>query len=166
MSINPSLVAPLPLLCCCQLRHRSKDSGTGGDWAVRVAARRVRGGPRKRISLVMYIGDEAPPTWPPWKVMPGWSAGRGRCGLFEGRWTWFRRAGQGQQGQQQGQQDCKHCCAADASGVVKGHDPQVISIVASGGMLFVTPSPCCGCPPCVSVAQRLQRVTRVTCRMV
>ena len=69
-----------------QVKHFGADSGTGGDWAVRVSATKAvlskqearelaakaanarggrpaaRKGAPKRISLVMYLGDEGQPT--------------------------------------------------------------------------------------------------------
>ena len=63
---------------CLQVKQSGEDSGTGGDWAVRLSAERVpgRGAPRKRISLVMYLGDEGVARPPGWSVMPEGEVGR------------------------------------------------------------------------------------------
>ena len=55
-----------------QVKQHSEESGIGGDWAVRLSASRVlgRGTARKRISLVMYLGDEGVAKPPGWNVMP------------------------------------------------------------------------------------------------
>lgn len=55
------------------MKQSGEESGTGGDWAVRLSASRVSGRdvPKgKRISLVMYLGDEGVAKPPGWSVMP------------------------------------------------------------------------------------------------
>ena len=68
------------------MKQSGEDSGTGGDWAVRLSAERVagRGAPRKRISLVMYLGDEGVARPPGWSVMPEGEVGRWDGGQEEG----------------------------------------------------------------------------------
>lgn len=108
-----------------QLKHTDAWSGTGGDWAVRVSVSRTdlgrlsapqraaadaqragrARGPKRRISLLMYIADEGKPTQA-WEVSVGgvlgecWeSAGRVRARDFppqsEGAHEGFRLSGGG-----------------------------------------------------------------------
>ena len=65
------------------VKQTTEESGAGGDWAVRLSASRVpgRGSPRKRISLVMYLGDEGVPKAPGWDVMPDGEV-RGQMGTI------------------------------------------------------------------------------------
>eukprot|EP00195_Chlamydomonas_chlamydogama_P007994 CAMPEP_0202898164 /NCGR_PEP_ID=MMETSP1392-20130828/6754_1 /ASSEMBLY_ACC=CAM_ASM_000868 /TAXON_ID=225041 /ORGANISM="Chlamydomonas chlamydogama, Strain SAG 11-48b" /LENGTH=860 /DNA_ID=CAMNT_0049584015 /DNA_START=924 /DNA_END=3506 /DNA_ORIENTATION=- len=62
------------------VKHFGEESGTGGDWAVRILVSRAvltqaqiakgtRPGSSKRVSLVMYLGDEEAPRTP-WRVLP------------------------------------------------------------------------------------------------
>ncbi|GLC49260.1 hypothetical protein PLESTB_000199900 [Pleodorina starrii] len=53
------------------LKSFGPESGPGGDWSVRLQLARVPGIPsrRRRISVVMYLGDEDAPRQP-WQVLP------------------------------------------------------------------------------------------------
>ncbi|KAG2443621.1 hypothetical protein HXX76_001971 [Chlamydomonas incerta] len=53
------------------LKTFGEDSGPGGDWSLRLQLRRTSGMPtqRRRISVVIYIGDEDTPR-EPWQVLP------------------------------------------------------------------------------------------------
>ncbi|KAG2438869.1 hypothetical protein HYH02_010667 [Chlamydomonas schloesseri] len=53
------------------LKTFGEDSGPGGDWSLRLQLRRTTGMPtiRRRISVVIYIGDEDTPR-EPWQVLP------------------------------------------------------------------------------------------------
>ena len=85
---------------------------------------------------------------PPGRLCQVRAQGGGHGRVLEGRWTWFRRAGQGQQGQQQGQQDCKTCAVVLL--LLEGDISHTFSsAIAAGGMLAITPFHCCCCPPSV-----------------
>ena len=78
------------------VKQSSEESGVGGDWAVRLSASRVpgRGAPRKRISLVMYLGDEGIPKAPGWDVMPDGEVTLGKCGWYDEKYgVWHEKCG-------------------------------------------------------------------------
>ncbi|GFR47414.1 hypothetical protein Agub_g9131 [Astrephomene gubernaculifera] len=63
------------------LKSFSPESGPGGDWSVRLQLGRTSGlpGRRRRISVVMYLGDEDTPR-EPWQVLPEGEVGDLRGG--------------------------------------------------------------------------------------
>jgi hypothetical protein len=77
-----------------QVKQHVEESGTGGDWAVRLSASQVAGASkRKHISLIMYLGDEGERGW---TVMPdgevgGWVGGSMRLIGTLMAWDIFNR---------------------------------------------------------------------------